>query len=136
VAEEIVYGVEEVTTGASNDLQQVRNIARRMVAQWGYSKDRLGATSWEAPDGNQPVGTPNASPVMEKNIDAEVRLLVQKAYDNCKATLTANKDLLDELTETLIKEETVDFRDLYKMVGKKHPELAKAQMDKQVAMTS
>ena len=48
----------------------------------------------------------------------------------------SNQDLLDELTETLIKEETVDFRDLYKMVGKKHPELAKAQMDKQVAMTS
>ena len=47
VAEEIVFGAEEVTTGASNDLQQVRNIARRMVAQWGYSKERLGATSWE-----------------------------------------------------------------------------------------
>merc|ERR1719389_948178 len=42
VAEEIVFGKEEVTTGASGDLQQVRNIARRMVAQWGYSKDKLG----------------------------------------------------------------------------------------------
>merc|ERR1719149_293249 len=41
VAEEIVFGKEEVTTGASGDLQQVRNIARRMVAQWGYSKDKL-----------------------------------------------------------------------------------------------
>merc|ERR1719149_163631 len=51
VAEEIVFGKEEVTTGASGDLQQVRNIARRMVAQWGYSKDKLGATSWESPDG-------------------------------------------------------------------------------------
>ena len=52
VAEELVFGLEEVTTGASNDLQQVRNIARRMVAQWGYSKDRLGATSWEGDQGN------------------------------------------------------------------------------------
>merc|ERR1712087_946303 len=42
VAEEIIFGEEEVTTGASNDLQQVRNIARRMVAQWGYSKDKIG----------------------------------------------------------------------------------------------
>merc|ERR1711933_171261 len=55
VAEEIIYGEDEVTTGASNDLQQVRSIARRMVAQWGFSKDRLGATSWEATDGNSPV---------------------------------------------------------------------------------
>merc|ERR1711906_60991 len=49
VAEEIIYGEDEVTTGASNDLQQVRNIARRMVAQWGFSKDALGATAWETP---------------------------------------------------------------------------------------
>ena len=43
VAEEIVYGEDEVTTGASNDLQQVRNIARRMVAQWGFANDAMGA---------------------------------------------------------------------------------------------
>ena len=42
-----MYGAEEVTTGASNDLQQVRNIARRMVAQWGFSKDSLSPTAWE-----------------------------------------------------------------------------------------
>merc|ERR1719310_1399045 len=42
VAEEIVYGEEEVTTGASNDLQQVRSIARRMVAQWGFANDQMG----------------------------------------------------------------------------------------------
>merc|ERR1719284_1526190 len=47
VAEELAYGAEEVTTGASNDLQQVRNIARRMVTQWGFAKDQLGATAWE-----------------------------------------------------------------------------------------
>merc|ERR1719460_1106027 len=47
VAEEIVFGPEEVTTGASGDLQQVRNIARRMVTQWGFAKDKLGATAWE-----------------------------------------------------------------------------------------
>ena len=134
VAEEIIYGEEEVTTGASNDLQQVRSIARRMVAQWGYSKGSLGATSWEAPDGNSPVGASGASPAMEKQIDAEVRTLVMKAYDNCKAALTENRDLLDELTERLVEKETVDFRELYEMVGKKHPALAEAQMAKQAEM--
>merc|ERR1712144_187028 len=54
VAEELVYGSEEVTTGASNDLQQVRNIARRMVAQWGFSNEAMGSApvAWEAPDGS------------------------------------------------------------------------------------
>ena len=54
VAEEIVYGEDEVTTGASNDLQQVRNIARRMVAQWGFANDEMGVApvAWETPEGN------------------------------------------------------------------------------------
>merc|ERR1719460_1562415 len=51
VAEEIIYGADEVTTGASNDLQQVRNIARRMVAQWGFAMENMGAVAWEMPEG-------------------------------------------------------------------------------------
>merc|ERR1711966_153524 len=51
VAEEIIYGEDEVTTGASNDLQQVRNIARRMVAQWGFAMENMGEApaAWEDP---------------------------------------------------------------------------------------
>merc|ERR1712232_947335 len=59
VIEEIVYGKDEVTTGASNDLQQVRNIARRMIAQWGYAKGTgsLGEApiAWEDTQGNNPL---------------------------------------------------------------------------------
>merc|ERR1719327_629504 len=53
VAEEIIYGKEYITTGASNDLQQVRNIARRMVAQWGFANTAMGKApvAWEMPDG-------------------------------------------------------------------------------------
>jgi len=127
VAEEIVYGEDEVTTGASNDLQQVRNIARRMVAQWGYSKESLGATSWEAPDGNGGFGPQAASPETERRIDAEVKQLVADAYKVCKETLLENRDLLDELTEKLIEQETVDFIELNEMVGKYNPEIAEAQ---------
>merc|ERR1711871_825401 len=54
VAEELVFGPEEITTGASGDLQQVRNIARRMVAQWGFAKERIGAVAWEGTNGNDP----------------------------------------------------------------------------------
>ena len=65
-----------MTTGASNDLQQVRSIARRMVAQWGYSKDKMGATSWEDTQGNSPVNPAGVSQAKEKEIDDEVRVLV------------------------------------------------------------
>jgi len=127
VAEEIVFGEDEVTTGASNDLQQVRNIARRMVAQWGYSKDKLGATSWESPDGNGGFGPQAASPETEKLIDAEVKLLVAGAYKVCKDTLVKNRDLLDELTEALIDKETINYSEIQDMVAKYHPDIVDAQ---------
>merc|ERR1719247_755481 len=127
VAEEIVFGIEEVTTGASNDLQQVRNIARGMVAQWGFSKNKLGAVSWESPDGNGGFGPRGASLATEKAIDDEVKDLVDSAYDVCKTTLLENRKLLDEVTEALLEKETIDFRELYGLVGKYNPELAEAQ---------
>ena len=125
VAEELIYGVDEVTTGASNDLQQVRSIARRMVAQWGYAKDSLGAVSWESPDGNGGFGPQAASPETERLIDAEVKEIVSKAYKVCKDTLLANRELLEDLTEALIEKETVDFNEMQDMVGKYHPDIAR-----------
>eukprot|EP00310_Coccolithus_braarudii_P018445 CAMPEP_0183350086 /NCGR_PEP_ID=MMETSP0164_2-20130417/16265_1 /TAXON_ID=221442 /ORGANISM="Coccolithus pelagicus ssp braarudi, Strain PLY182g" /LENGTH=635 /DNA_ID=CAMNT_0025521937 /DNA_START=165 /DNA_END=2072 /DNA_ORIENTATION=+ len=123
VAEEIIFGEEEVTTGASNDLQQVRNIARRMVAQWGYSMNKIGAVAWESPDGNGGFGPQGASPDTEKVIDAEVKELVAKAYRVAKETLVANRELLEELTEMLIDQETVDFIEMQELVKKYRPEM-------------
>jgi cell division protease FtsH len=121
VAEELVFGKEEITTGASGDLQQVRNIARRMVAQWGYSKDKLGATSWEAPDGNGGFGPSAASPEVEKRIDAEVTQLCADAYKACKTMLTENRVLLDELKDLLIEKETVDYQEMQTLITKYYP---------------
>merc|ERR1719299_134959 len=71
VAEELVYGEDEITTGASNDLQQVRNIARRMVAQWGFANEAMGGapTSWEPPDGNTLMTPRLSSEATEREID-------------------------------------------------------------------
>merc|ERR1719248_430326 len=124
VAEEIVFGKEEVTTGASGDLQQVRNIARRMVAQWGYSKDKLGATSWESPDGNGGFGPKAASAETEARIDEEVTQLVADAYATCKTMLLENRELLDELTEMLIEKETIDYQEMQELIGRYYPEKA------------
>ena len=95
----------------------------------------MGATSWEGTDGNSPANPAGVSQAKEKEIDDEVRVLVLKAYENAKEVLSANRALLDELTDALVEKETVDFRELYKMVEKTQPELARAQIEKQVSMT-
>merc|ERR1712182_74954 len=99
VAEEIIYGVDEITTGASNDLQQVRNIARRMVAQWGFANENMGnaPVAWEMPDGNN-IQTPRtSSEKTEQEIDDQVKIIVNQAYDVCKTTLMDNRAFLDAL---------------------------------------
>jgi len=117
VAEEIIYGEDEVTTGASNDLQQVRNIARRMVAQWGFANAEMGAAplAWETPEGNGLAQAKLASQKTEKEIDVQVQALVERAYDNCYKTLSENKALMDEMTVRLIEEETIDYDELIRM---------------------
>jgi cell division protease FtsH len=116
VAEEIIYGEEEVTTGASNDLQQVRNIARRMVAQWGFAMESMGQApvAWEQPDAGA-FGPKAASVATEAVIDGEVQKIVQGAYDRCYKTLSENKELLEEMTERLIEKETIDYDELQSM---------------------
>ena len=122
VVEELVYGEDEITNGASGDLQQVRNIARRMVTQWGYSMDKLGAVAWEMPDGAGGFGPQAASPQTEALVDTEVKKLVADAYAHCKAVLTANRVIFEELTEMLIEEETIDYKQLQTLVEKYYPD--------------
>jgi len=117
VAEELVYGEDEVTTGASGDLQQVRNIARRMVAQWGFANDEMGSApvAWETPNGNGLMNEKSASAETETLIDAQVSRLVSEAYDNCYAMLSENRALMDNMVDKLIAEETIDYDELIRM---------------------
>jgi len=116
VAEEIIYGEDEVTTGASNDLQQVRSIARRMVAQWGFAMEAMGdaPVAWETGD-TSAFAARAASVDTEAILDREVQKLVQGAYDRTMTTLTENKALLDYMTERLIEAETIDYDELQAM---------------------
>merc|ERR1719198_2634575 len=98
VAEELVFGTEEVTTGASNDLQQVLRIARAMVTQFGYSKATL------------------ASAAVSSTIDDEVRQLTNDAYAVCKKTIGDNMPLMDKLVERLLESETVDAGEMQQLV--------------------
>jgi cell division protease FtsH len=106
VSEEIIFGEDGVTTGASNDLQQVRSIARRMVTQWGFAGDTLGMTAWE--DGNQQMGRAAMSEEKEMAIDEEVAKLCEEAYNTTMETLTKHRKILDEITARLLEKETID----------------------------
>ena len=101
-----------------------------MVAQWGYSKDGLAPVAWESPDGNGGIGPQGASPETETRIDAEVKAIVADAYAECKRTLQTHRDMLEDLTEMLIEEETVAFDALIDLVAKYNAPLAEKQRAK------
>ena len=102
VAEEIIYGEDEVTTGASNDLQQVRSIARRMVAQWGFASSDsplAGApVAWEAPEGNGMLSESYVplSEQSEVDLEEEIARLVSGAYERAQSVLSERLPLLSQ----------------------------------------
>jgi len=116
IAEQLVYGDSDITTGASGDLQRVADVARRMVTQWGFATDELGATAWEGPNGNG-LGQPKmASAETEKRIDEQVEIIVRRAYDRCFECLSTNRNLLDKMKDTLLEEETIDYIGVMKLI--------------------
>ncbi len=121
LAEEIIFGEEEVTTGASNDLQQVTRVARQMVTRFGMS-DRLGPVALGRQNGNMFLGREIASDrdfsdTTAAAIDEEVRSLVDEAYQRAKNVLVSNKHILDKLAEMLIEKETVDSDELQELLA-------------------
>ena len=120
VAEEIVYGEDEVTTGASNDLQQVARVARQMVTRFGMS-DRLGPVALGRSQGGMFLGRDMAaerdfSEDTAAAIDEEVSLLVAEAYKRATEVLRTNRAVLDELADMLVEKETVDAEDLQELL--------------------
>jgi cell division protease FtsH len=120
VAEEIVYGDDEVTTGASNDLQQVARVARQMVTRFGMS-DRLGPVALGRSQGGMFLGRDIAaerdfSEDTAAAIDEEVSLLVDEAYKRAKEVLSGNRPVLDELADMLVEKETVDAEELQELL--------------------
>ncbi|MEL6138208.1 MAG: ATP-dependent zinc metalloprotease FtsH3 [Cyanobacteria bacterium J06628_6] len=120
IAEEIIYGDEEVTTGASGDLQQVARVARQMVTRFGMS-DRLGPVALGRQQGNPFLGRDIASErdfseETASAIDEEVRSLVDEAYARAKQVLVENRKVLDQLADMLVEKETVDAEELAQLL--------------------
>merc|ERR1712183_390144 len=120
LAEELVYGEDRVTTGASNDIQQVANIANQMVTQWGMSP-KVGNVCIEEP-GMSPMQTmmmPNGSMWGEKKlkiVEEEVERLVNNSYMLAKNIILDNYDVFEELTQALMEREVVSAEEFQMML--------------------
>jgi cell division protease FtsH len=111
VAEEIIFGKDKVTSGASSDIQAATGLARNMVTRWGYS-DKLGLVSYgdnqeEVFLGHSVSRTQNVSEETANIIDAEVKRLVQNGYDEAKRILTEKLEDLHILAKALLEYETL-----------------------------
>ena len=120
VAEEIVYGEDEVTTGASNDLQQVASTARQMITRFGMS-DTIGPVALGRAQGGMFLGRDIAaerdfSEDTAATIDKEVSDLVDVAYKRATKVLVDNRAVLDELADMLVEQETVDAEELQELL--------------------
>lgn len=112
-AEHVVYGV--VTTGSENDLEQVTNLARGMVARWGMS-DRVGRLSALPNDAQQAYGL-SAAPATLDAIDHEMRRIVDECYEEACQKLRDHRGQLDALAEALLASETLEEADAYRIAG-------------------
>ena len=130
IAEEIVFGEEEVTTGASSDLQQVASVARQMVMRFGMS-EKLGPVALGRSNGNMFLGRDIAaerdfSEETAATIDEEVGILVADAYRRAKQLLIDNRHVLDKIAHDLIERETVDAEELQQILETNDLKLAAA----------
>ena len=110
VAERLIFG--DTTTGASNDIEKATDLARRMVTEFGMS-DKLGPLSFGKREemiflGRSMGEQRDYSDEVARTIDAEVRAIIEKAYDRATEVLTIHRDKLVALAEKLVAEETVD----------------------------
>jgi len=115
VAEELVFGHDKVTTGASNDIQKATSLARRYVSQWGLSDAigpvLVGDNEQEVFLGRELSRHREVSERTAQLVDAEVTRLLNDSYARAKQTLIDNRDLLERMAEALLERETLTADD-------------------------
>ncbi|MDI1352645.1 MAG: ATP-dependent zinc metalloprotease FtsH, partial [bacterium] len=124
IAEELIFGLESVTTGASNDIMRSTEIARKMVTTWGLSP--LGPLTFGEEEEEVFLGRSmnkhkEMSDRTAQQIDDEVRAIIDRNYQRAKEILIANMDKLHVMAETLIKYETIDANQIKEIMSGKTP---------------
>ena len=124
VAEELIFGSDNVTTGASNDIMRATEIARKMVTSWGLSN--LGPLTFGQEEGEVFLGrsvsqNKEVSDRTAQQIDEEVRAIIDRNYQHAHKILTDNLDKLHKMAEGLIKFETIDAAQIKQIMSGKEP---------------
>jgi len=120
VAEEIIFGIDRVTTGASSDIKMATDIARRMVTEWGMS-EKLGPLLYGEPSqevflGHSVTQHKNMSDATAAEVDSEVRRIVDTAYATARQVLTENLDQLHTLGKGLLEYETLSGDEIHALL--------------------
>ncbi len=121
VAEEIVYG-DNISTGASNDMQRATKLAKNMVSQWGMS-DKMGNMTYGEPQEHVFMGrdfgqSKDYSEQVAYEIDMEVKKIIDEKYALAKQILTENRDILNELAMSLLENESINAQEFDELVEK------------------
>ena len=125
LAEELIFGPQYVTTGASNDIERATDIARNMVTKWGLS-DRLGPLTYTEDDGEIFLGRSvtrhkQVSDVTAHAIDEEIRGLIDTCYSEAKKILVENEEKLHIMANALMKYETIDENQIKDIMSDRAP---------------
>ncbi|MEP1517571.1 MAG: ATP-dependent zinc metalloprotease FtsH [Nitratireductor sp.] len=125
VAEEIKFGKENITSGAASDIDQATKLARAMVTRWGFS-DKLGQVAYgenqeEVFLGHSVARQQNMSQETQQLIDAEVRRLIDEAYDSARSILTKKKKAWIAIAEGLLEYETLSGDEIKQLIAGQKP---------------
>ena len=122
-AEKIHLGTDRYTSGASGDIEQASNLARKMVAEWGMSE--LGAVRFAEPSNDDLGGSFQKSAAISedtnKKIDAEVRKFIKNGEEEARKILEQNRNQLDVLVKALLERETLEAEQVYELFGMPMP---------------
>lgn len=123
LAEELIYGKDKVSTGASNDIERATEIARKMVTQWGFS-EKLGPMLYAEDEGEVFLGrsvtqTKHMSDDTAKLIDDEVRQLIDRNYERARQIIIDNMDIMHAMKDALMKYETIDAGQIDDLMSRK-----------------
>jgi len=125
IAEELVFGPEKVTTGASNDIKRTTELARNMVTKWGLS-EKLGPLTYSDEQeevflGHSVAQHKHVSDETAHDIDQEIRAIINRAYHRAEEILKTHMDRLHAMAEALIKYETIDSDQIKDIMAGKPP---------------
>ncbi len=119
IAEEIIGGFDNVTTGASNDIERATQMARNMVTKWGLNQ-KMGPMLYGEDESQIPGGgNTHYSEDTSREIDQEVRLILDEAYKEASKLLKKNRDILEAMKDALIEYETIDAEQVDDLMNRK-----------------